>query len=202
MQKSNSITNSKINKMVGMAILIAAVVALQIVATFVKFGPFVITLALTPIIVGAAMYGAAAGAVLGGAFGVVVLAACIGGADPGGYILWMANPAMTAALCIIKGAAAGFFAGLVYSAASKISKMNRYIGVIGAAVVCPVANTGIFISAMMLFYRENLIEWAAGSSIIYFALIGLTGVNFLVELGANLVLSPAVVRIINVLKKS
>jgi len=197
MQKS--ITSTKINKMVGMAILLAVVVALQIVATFVKFGPFVITLALTPIIVGAAMHGAKAGAILGGAFGIVVLAACIGGADPGGHILWVANPAMTAALCIIKGAAAGFAAGLIYSL---ISKMNRYIGVICAAAICPVVNTGIFILAMSLFYRENLIEWAAGSNLIYFALIGLTGVNFLVEVGSNLVLSPAVVRIINVLKKS
>ena len=197
MQKSE--VSTKINKMVGMAILIEAVVALQIVATFVKFGPFVITLALTPIIVGAAMYGSKAGAVFGGVFGVVVLAACIGGADPGGHILWLANPALTAALCIIKGAAAGFAAGIVYSA---IAKKNIYAGVIGAAAICPVVNTGIFIAAMSLFFRENLIEWSAGSNLVYFALIGLTGVNFLLEFGSNLILSPAVVRIINVLKKS
>lgn len=197
MQKS--VTSSKINKMVGMAILFALVVALQIVATFVKFGPFSITLALTPIVVGAAMYGATAGAVFGGAFGIVVLAACIGGADPGGHILWLANPALTAILCIVKGAAAGFIAGLIYSA---LSKKNIYAGVIGAAVVCPIVNTGIFIAGMALFFRENLIEWAAGSNLIYFALIGLTGVNFLLEFGINLVLSPAVVRIINVIKKS
>jgi thiamine transporter ThiT len=190
-------TSLKINKMVGMAILLALIVALQIVATFIKFGSFSITLALTPIVVGAAMYGATAGAVFGGAFGIVVLAACIGGADIGGNILWVANPALTAVLCITKGAAAGFCAGLIYSA---VSKKNIYAGVISAAVICPIVNTGIFIAAMSLFYSETLIAWAAGENLIYYALIGLTGVNFLLEFGINLVLSPAVVRIINALK--
>ena len=197
MQKT--IENSKINKMVGMAVLVAAVIALQIVATFVRFGPFVITLALTPMIVGAAMYGAKAGAMFGAVFGVVVLSACVGGADGGGHILWLANPALTAALCIIKGAAAGFAAGLVYSA---LAKKNIYAGVIAAAVVCPVVNTGIFIAAMALFFRETLAAWSGGTNLIYFALIGLTGVNFLVEVGSNLILSPTVVRIINAVKKT
>ena len=34
------------------------------------------------------------------------------------------------------------------------------------------------------------------------AVIGLTGVNFLVELGVNMVLAPVIVRIINAIRKS
>ena len=183
--------------MVGMAIFIAIIGILQLVATFIKFGPFEITLALAPIVVGAVMYGPRAGAVFGGAFGVVVLIACIGGLGGGGTVLWLANPLLTAALCLLKGALAGYAAGLTYSAASKI---NMYFGVVCAALVCPIVNTGIFIAAMALFYRDILISWAGDTHLIYFAIIGLTGINFLLEFGINIVLSPGILRIINAVK--
>lgn len=192
-----SSSGSKVSRMVGIAILIATVVVLQFVATYIKFS-FSITLALVPIVIGAAMYGRTAGAVLGGTFGVVVLIGCITGADPGGNILWAANPVVTAALCLLKGALAGFAAGLIYSA---VSKKNIYVGVICAALVCPVVNTGIFIAAMLSLYRDTLTQWAGGTPLIYFSFIGLAGINFLIELGVNVVLSPAVVRIINAAKR-
>ncbi|NLF34555.1 MAG: ECF transporter S component, partial [Clostridiales bacterium] len=50
--------------MTGLAIMTAIIVVLQVVASFVKFGPFSITLALAPIIIGAALYGPMAGAYL------------------------------------------------------------------------------------------------------------------------------------------
>ncbi|MDR1116727.1 MAG: ECF transporter S component [Oscillospiraceae bacterium] len=185
---------SKTNRLVGTAILAGVIVVLQIIATYIKFGPFSITLALVPIVVGAAIYGAGAGALFGGIFGVVVLIGCIGGADAGGNILWNVNPALTAFLCIFKGAAAGWVSGLVYSA---FSRRNTYAGVFSAAVVCPIVNTGIFIAAMMLLFRDTLIQWAGDTSVVYYAFIGLTGVNFLLEFAVNIVLSSAVVRIIN-----
>jgi uncharacterized membrane protein len=179
--------------MVGIAIFIAIIIVLQLLGSFVKFGSFSISLVLIPIVVGAAMYGAAAGAIFGATFGVVVLINCINGVDAGGNMLWAANPALTALLCLAKGTLAGYAAGLVYK---KLSEKNVSIGVICAAVVCPVVNTGIFIAGMLLFYRETLTLWAAGSQLIYYALVGLAGINFLLELVANIVLSPAVVRII------
>jgi uncharacterized membrane protein len=189
--------NKKLNRMTGTAILFAIVVALQILASFIKFGPFSITLALIPIIVGAAMYGARSGAVLGAAFGAITLMMAVNGVDAGAHMLWQARPAVTAVLCVLKGALAGWGAGLVYAAAAKWS---HYIGVFGAAFVCPVINTGIFIASMALFYRDILTIWAGDTSVLYFALIGLTGVNFLIELGVNLVLAPTVVRIIQIVK--
>ncbi len=190
---------SKTNRMAGMAIFIALVVVLQLVATYIKFGPFAITLALTPIVVGAALYGSAAGAAVGGAFGVVVLIATITGADPGANLMWNVNPAITAILCLLKGAAAGYVSGLVYSA---FAKKRVYTGVVCAAIICPIVNTGIFITFVMLFYRELLAEWAGGSNIIYYAFIGLTGVNFLLEMTVNAVLSPIAARIINITKRA
>ncbi|NCB50472.1 MAG: ECF transporter S component [Clostridia bacterium] len=190
---SNS--TEKTRRLVGMSIFTAIVVVLQIFATFVKFGPFSITLALTPIVVGAALYGPKAGAWLGGVFGAVVLIMCIVGADMGGAILWNVNPAVTAILCIVKGAAAGWISGLIYRAVKSKKITAR---VIAAAICSPIANTGIFLLAMATIYHETLVQWAAGADLVYYVFIGLVGVNFLVEMLVNVVLSPVISRIIKV----
>lgn len=190
----------KTRRLVGLSIFTALVIVLQLVASFLPTKPFAITLALTPIVVGAAMYGPKAGAWLGGAFGVVVLLMCIFGVDAGGAILWNVNPIATLALCIVKGAAAGWVAGLAYTAASK---KNPTLGVILAAVASPVVNTGIFCAAMATIYHSTLAEWAAGAGadIVYYVFFILIGANFLVELIINSALSPVVARIIKIGKK-
>ena len=68
MTKQQSLTMGKTQRMVGLAIFTAIIIVLQLVSTFIKFGPFSITLAMIPIVVGAAVYGAGAGAYLGGVF--------------------------------------------------------------------------------------------------------------------------------------
>jgi len=183
--------------MVEMAALIAVIVVLQAVATFVKIGPFPITLTLIPIVLGATLYGPKTGAVLGGAFGVVVLIMVITGADPGGNLLWQVNPLLTALLCLLKGILAGFVAGIVNLG---VKKINAYAGVICAAVVCPIVNTGIFIAGMALFFHATLVSWAGDTNVVYYALIGLTGINFLIEFIANAVMGPVLFVIGKVLR--
>ncbi|MCL2158030.1 MAG: ECF transporter S component, partial [Oscillospiraceae bacterium] len=100
-------------RLAGLAIFGAIIIFLQLFATFVKFGPISITLALTPIVVGAAAYGISAGAILGAVMGGVTLVGCIFGWDIGGNILWAANPLLTALLCFVKAGAAGFVSGVV-----------------------------------------------------------------------------------------
>ena len=187
----------KTKRMIVIAILIAVVVVLQIVATFVRLGAFPVTLVLVPIVVGAAVYGRTTGATLGAAFGIVVLVNCVNGSDIGGHMLWAANPALTAVLCLGKGIAAGYAAGIVYSL---LSKKNKYIGVFAAAIACPVVNTLIFILAMIFLYRETLLVWAGESHYLYFSFMILAGANFLLELCVNVILSPTALRIINAVK--
>src|SRR5699024_7713117 len=136
---SNS--TEKTRRLVGMSIFTALVIVLQLVATFVKIGTFPVTLTLVPVVIGAALYGAGVGAWPGFVFGAVVLVACIAGADQGGAILWNLNPLVTAALCLVKGAAAGWIAGLAFKA---LEKKAPTAGVICAAIASPVVNTGIF----------------------------------------------------------
>lgn len=53
----------------------------------------------------------------------------------------------------------------------------------------PVVNTGLFVLAMVLFYQPQLQAWAGGTAVATYVVTGLVGVNFLLELGVNLVLS-------------
>ena len=192
MNKASS--HGKIQRMAGMSIFIAIIVVLTILCTFVRFGPFSITLALAPIIIGAALYGPGAGAILGGVFGFVVLLTGVFGWDGGTVMYLMSLNALGCVLiCIGKGAAAGWISGLFYRL---IAKKNIHLGVVVAAIVCPIVNTGIFIIGMMLFYMSTLESWAGGQAVIYYAIFGLTGVNFLVELAVNLVLSSGITSII------
>ena len=63
-------------------------------------------------------------------------------------------------------------------------------------------NTGVFLLGMVLFFQETLRALAAGSALLTYALFTLAGVNFLVELGLNLVLSPAVSTLIRAIRKT
>ena len=177
----------------------AIVVVLQVIATFVKFGPVNITLALAPIIIGAALYGRRFGAFVGTVLGVVISVLGAFGLD-GGFVLMLAqyHPVIIFLVATLKTTFAGYFAGLIYEL---IAKKNTLAAVIASGIVCPVVNTGLFVAAMLVFFKEALISMAGGTEIMSFIVFGLTGVNFLVELGVNLVLATAITRVIKVLKK-
>ncbi len=174
----------------GVALFTAIVVVLQFVSSAVRFGPFSITLALIPIVVGAALYGPWAGAWLGFAFGMVVLLS--GDAAP----FMTVNPLGTILTVLVKGAGAGLISGLVYRA---FAKTNDWLAAILGAFVAPITNTGIFLLGCLLFFLPTITEWgtAAGfSSVGKYMIFGLVGLNFLVEALTILVLSPVIVRLI------
>jgi uncharacterized membrane protein len=191
-------STEKTRRLVGLAIFSALVVILQLLAGSIKIGVFSFSLVLIPIVVGAAVYGPSAGAILGGVFGLVVCINIISGADAGSYILWSAKPVWTILLAMSKGILAGYLAGLTYLA---VAKKNITFGVMAAAIVCPIVNTGVFCIGMITVFRETLISWAGGTSLVYFLIVGLIGINFLIEMAVNVVLSPAIVRIIKARRK-
>lgn len=186
-------------RMAGLAIFTAIIVVLQVLCTFIRFGPFSITLALAPIIIGTAMYGKGAGAYLGGVFGAVVLITGLLGWDGGTVMLLMGiNPVGCILICLVKGIAAGFFAGLCYEL---IAKKNDKLGVLISGIVCPVVNTGLFIVGMLVFFFDTLSGWAGGQDLLLYIIVGLTGINFLVELAVNIILSSGITQIIRAGKK-
>jgi len=176
-------------KLVLLAIFTAIVILLQFLGALIKF-QFSITLALVPITVGAALLGVFSGAWLGFVFGLVVLIS--GDAN----VFLMINPAATILTVLLKGTLAGFVAGLVYKL---IKNGNKTIAAISAAIACPVVNTGIFIIGCYAFFLPTLSEWGIASgaaSVTSFILLGMIGVNFLIEFFISLILGPTISRLI------
>ena len=198
-----------VRKLAGMALLTAVVVILQLLGSFIRFGPFSISLVLIPIVVGAALYGAGAGAWLGFVFGLVVLLS----GDAAAFLA--ISPAGTILTVLLKGTLAGLIAGLVYRALSGRKKgpdgtqqdtlSAKPLAVIAAAIVCPVVNTGIFLLCSVLFFLPTITEWAAAlgfESAGKYMIFGMVGGNFLFELLLNIVLSPVIIRLIRIRKKT
>lgn len=192
--------NKRTSKMVGVSLLIAVMVVLQFVGTLlpIKIGPVSISLVLIPIVIGAAVYGPAAGAVLGGAFGVIANIFCANGMDSGGHMVFQASPLLCIIVVMAKGILCGTAAGWIYKL---LKKKSSYLAMLGAAIVCPVVNTGVFLLGMGLFFMDVLQVWAGGSDVAGYVLTGLVLVNFLPELALNVILSPTSQRIINSVTK-
>lgn len=180
----------------GLAILSAIIVVLQLLSGVVKFGPVQITLALAPIIVGAAVFGPMVGMMLGAVMGLTVFFS-----DPFVMILMEESPFWAFMICVVKTTAAGYAAGLVYSFFEKRDK--TLVGVILAGIVCPVVNTGLFLLMMFLCFDETLAMLASSvgaDNIVRYAFLGLVGINFVIELIVNLALSTGIERIIRAVR--
>ena len=181
-------------KLVLLSLFTALVAILAYFGGFIKIGGLAsISLTLIPVVLGAAMCGPWAGAWLGGVSGVVFFmtadaAFWMGLSIPGTIITVM-----------VKGIAAGLVAGLVYKL---LEKTNRYVAVIAAAVVCPVVNTGIFLIGCLIFFIDAVKDMAAGEgmSIGAYLILFFVGLNFVFELLTNIILSPAIVKLLNIRK--
>lgn len=194
--------NQNVHRLVGTAVLAAVIVVLQLTVGGVRVGPFTITLALIPIILGAVLYGPAVGAGLGGVFGLVVCYAVVTGIDAGGFLMYQQNPFVTLFVCVLKSTVAGFVAGAVYRLCA--SKGKELLGIILAAVVCPVCNTGILCIAMVTVFHELVSGWAiaAGSASLFgYIIAGVVGVNFLIELTVDIVLAPVFYRVLKAVRR-
>ena len=190
--KSNSVL-----RMTQLAILTAIVVVLQCFGGLLRL-PFMGTagnLVLIPIAIGAILLGPRAGCWLGLVCGGVIYIYGVTGADPFTHILFEAHPFITAAICFVKTGLAGFLAALVWRALKGVSE---WVALFTAAVLVPIVNTGVFV--LGCFTILDTISGLApeGQGTIAFIFLGLAGINFLFELGLNLVLTPAVQRIIAV----
>lgn len=175
------------------AILTAIVVVLQIIAEFMpKIGPCAISFVLVPVVVGGALLGLKAGAWLGFVFSVVVLLC------PSTSFFYSVNFLGTVIIVLIKGTLAGLGAAAVYKA---LEKLNRVFAVILAAIVTPVINTGIFLIGCRLFFFDAVKSLAGDTNVVTYMFVSLAGFNFLFELISNIILSPAIIRVLKIRKK-
>ena len=175
------------------AILTAVVIILQLLGAFSRIGPCSISLVLIPIVIGAAMCGVGIATWLGLVFGAVVLLS----GDATAFL--QLSVFGTVVTVLLKGALAGFLAGITFKVFNKI---NFYLAVLLTAIVCPVVNTGVFILGCFVFFFKDLAAWApAGQSTVAYIFLGLVGGNFIFEVLSNIILSPVITRVLNLTKK-
>lgn len=194
MKRQNKLGASTV-KLVQLALLTALVAILSYFGGFIKIGGLAsISLTLIPVVLGSVMLGPWAGAWLGGVSGVVFFATAdaafwFGLSIPGTIITVM-----------IKGILAGLAAGLVYKL---LEKFNRYVAIVASAVVCPIVNTGIFLLGCLVFFMDtvNAGALAEGLSAGAYMIVFFVGLNFVFELIVNVVLSPALARILDIVEK-
>ena len=183
----------KTAKIVGLSLLTALIVILQALAKLIPMVPFSLTLSLIPIVIGAAVYGIAGGAWLGFVFGAMTIF------DAGAFLA-VSVPG-TLVTVLVKGTLCGIASGAVYRL---LRRVNDVLASAAAAIVCPCVNTGIFLIGCQMFFMPTITQWAAASS--YpdagnYLIVGMIGINFLIEMAINLILSPAIVRIIHARNK-
>ena len=202
--------SQKTLKLTQMSILFALVIALQSIASF---GFINICLCLIPITLGAILLDWKGGLVLGALFGFIALFWGLVGKDQFTFFLFSANPAMTIAICLVKGSLAGLVPALLYKWMSNFKyKNSNLVAAIVASISAPIANTGIFTIGSLII-KNDVVEAmtkayeSAGapppdmSNFIAFLFLGLIGINFIVEFAINVVLSPAIHKITEIVNK-
>lgn len=184
--------------LVYLAVLLALVVVLQAVGGTIAIGPVSLNFTLIPIALGAILLGVWGGAFLGFACGLVVLIQVIVGA--GFYaIIWTGSPVITTITCLAKTTVAGAIAGVAYKG---IAKKNKLAAVFVSAGLVPVINTLLFILGCLCM--GDVLTGAfgvSGGQLLVFILVSLVTYNFFIEFAINLLLSPALHRVVVVVEK-
>lgn len=180
--------------MVVGAVLTALVVLLQYMGTFVRFGPFAISLVLIPIVIGTATCKKGMGAWLGFVFGIVVLLS----GDAAAFLT--VNAWGTIITVLLKGILCGYLSGLAFEGAMKLFGGKIYPSTVIAALICPIVNTGVFVIGCLLFFMPTISQWAGGTNAMQYLFVGMIGLNFLVEIAVNIVFSPIIVRILKAIE--
>ena len=197
MERTNIRTTESTKTLVFTAVMTAIVVVLQLVAILTRavLPAFAINLVLIPIVIGAAIGGVKVGAWLGFVSGVAVLVS----GDASAFLTVSIVGTLTVVL--VKGVVSGIAAAGVYKL---VEKKNKYLAVLAAAVVCPIANTGIFMIGCFVFFMDTVRAWGSAmgfENAFAYIILGMVGINFIIELVLNLVLSPAVVRLLDIKNK-
>lgn len=188
-----------------LGVLLAMLILFQCLAGFgfLTFGTTSISLSLIPIVLGGILLGWIHGAILGFAFGFVVLMFGVAGTDAFTATLLANVPFMTVLICFVKGIAAGIVPALLYRL---IAPKNTFAAVIVASLSAPVVNTGLFILGCLCItntiaiFQEPL--GMEGLNIFVFILVGIVTYNFFIEFAINIVLAPAIHRVVLVTEKT
>ena len=212
-------SKQKVLKLVQLAMLTALIVVLQWIGTLLTgFIGLPMSLVLIPIVIGAFLLGPVEGAFLGIMFGIMTIIMGLTGADAFTSILFynfgIGKCIVTVLICLLKAGLAGFGAGMVYKLLNKAFH-GKYVTLTAviASITAPIINTGIFVIGMLLFFFNDMgsiqialaekfgSELTSVTPSLEYIFLVLAGMNFVMEFLINLILSPAIIRIVDVIRK-
>ena len=196
---------SQARKLTYFAVLTALTVVLQFVGGYLKIGPVNLNLTLVPLVLCGIILGIIYSSILGFIIGAVFLIQGITGLELFTGYLFYDSPILLSLTCILKTTAAGAAGALLYK---QLKNKNKYVATFVSAAVVPIVNTGLFVIGMLLI-QNSLVNFLAGAgidvsgkSVIYLILVVVVTWNFFIELGLNLLLAPAIYRVIKVFDKN
>ncbi|MCI8310841.1 MAG: ECF transporter S component [Lachnospiraceae bacterium] len=160
-----------------------------------------ITFLTVPVAVGAIILGPKGGAICGLTFGITSLIQCFMGGSFGSMLLSI-NPVGTAITCVVPRVLEGFLCGMVFQGIRKVSKNSAYLA---ASLACPLLNTVLFMSAVVLiFYQTEYIQGfveALGVTNPLMFVVAFVGLQGLIEAGVCFLIASAVSRTLAVALK-
>lgn len=175
----------KIMFVAGNGILIALTIALSFLTNYADATGVNFNLALVTIVIAACLYGPVSGLIMGLVNGALTIVA------PATIAFFIPESLFgTILVCLLKTGIAGLVSGFVYKA---FKNKNVIVASLLAGLVVPFVNTGLFICGTLIWFMNvyQTVEFVFASAIT---------INFAVEVGLSLVLSPVVYRIITVIK--
>ena len=142
-----------------MAILVAVELVMKMIGLgSVPVGPLYMSFLTVPIAVGAIVLGSAAGAVLGGVFGVVSFLDAIKGASVMTSALLAVSPVHTFILCFGMRVLMGVCVGWVFRAMERL-RVPSAASCFAASLAAPVLNTLFFMGYLVLaFYQSDYVQ--------------------------------------------
>jgi len=160
---------------------------------YFRTGAIEITLLTIPVIVGAIILGPAAGAFMGGVFGLTSFIQCFG-LSPFGAVLLGINPVYTFIICFIPRVLMGWLCGVIFKALK--NRTPKFVSFSVASLSGSLLNTIFFMSALMLLFGNT--EYIQsfnpeGLSVISFV-IAFVGANGLIEAAACFIVGTAISR--------
>lgn len=179
---------------------LALMVAIIVIMAFSPLGylrtpGLTITFLTVPVAVGAIILGPTAGAVCGAAFGCTSIAMAMTGGSAFSAALLQINPFGLLFTLLVPRILEGWLCGLVFQAVKKFSKNGAYIA---ASLACPVLNTVLFMSSLVLFfYRTDYIQSLAsklGAANPFIFVVLFVGLQGLIEAVVCTFLASAVSR--------
>ena len=176
---SNNTRKVSTRTLVELALLTAIIVVMSFTPIGYLKTPIVeITFITIPVVVGAILVGPAAGAFLGGVFGLTSFIQCFGMSQFGAMLLSI-NPFLTFIICFVPRVLMGWLCGIIFRAMLKCDRTKFKLWAYGVGAFSGAAlNTILFVITLVVLFGRTDFILSIGDTLpkLIAAIVGLNGV--------------------------